>query len=49
MKKLNAWLVILAAVILGLHGANVINILEGVGIWALTIVILLIGLNQLRK
>jgi len=49
MKKLNAWLVVLTGVILGLHALKVINILEGIGIWAITIVVLLIGLNQLLK
>ncbi|MBU4069642.1 MAG: hypothetical protein KJ646_01540 [Nanoarchaeota archaeon] len=49
MKKLNAWLVILSSVILGLHAVKVINILEGVGIWVLIIVVFLIGLNQLLR
>ncbi|MBU2104675.1 MAG: hypothetical protein KKF67_02790 [Nanoarchaeota archaeon] len=49
MKNLNAWLVILAGVLLGLHAAGIFNLLEGVGSWALAVVVLLIGIFQLMK
>jgi len=49
MKNLNAWLVILAGVLLGLHAANVFDLLQGAGTWVLAVVVLLIGINQLRK
>ena len=49
MKNINAWLVILAGVLLGIHAAGVINLLSGTWSWALAIVVLLIGINQLIK
>ena len=49
MKKINAWLVILASILLGLHAANVFNLLEGSGAWILAVVVFLIGLNKLFR
>lgn len=49
MKNLNAWLVILVGVLLGIHAAGIINLLSGAWMWALAIVVLLIGINQLIK
>ena len=49
MKNLNAWLVILAGVLLGFHAARVFNLLEGAGSWAIAVVVLLIGIFQLIK
>ena len=49
MKNLNAWLVILAGVLLGFHAVGVFNLLEGAGSWAIAIVVLLIGIFQLMK
>lgn len=49
MKKLNAWLVILAGILLGFHASGVINLLSGVWSWILAIVVLAIGINQLVK
>ncbi len=49
MKKINAWLVILAGVLLGLHAAGIFNLLEGVGAWVLAAVVFAIGLNQLLR
>lgn len=47
MKNLNAWLVILAGVVLGVHAAGFIDLLSGAWMWALAIVVLGIGINQL--
>jgi len=49
MKNINAWLVVLAGVFLGIHAAGFINLLEGYWMWALSIIVLLIGINQLIK
>jgi len=49
MKNLNAWLVILAGVLLGIHAAGIINLLSSAWMWVLAIVVLLIGINQLMK
>jgi len=49
MKNLNAWLVILAGALLGIHAAGIINLLSGAWMWVLAIVVLLIGINQLMK
>jgi len=49
MKKLNAWLVILTGVLLGIHAAGVINLLSGAWSWTLAVVVFLIGINQLLR
>ena len=49
MKNINALLVILAGVLLGVHAAGFINLLSSAWSWVLAIVVLLIGINQLMN
>ena len=49
MKNLNAWLVVLVGVLLVLHAAEVINVLMGAWTWVLAVVVLVIGVLQLKK
>ncbi len=52
MKNLNAWLIILAGIVLGLPLVGVTQlgtVTDGILAWALVIVVLVIGIMQLIK